>query len=271
MARDGATSVVAEAGVYEVHGLCAGDDVYRDAPSWTPVRNIAEAHALGRALARLHGAGAAFQAKPRQARLVIAGDFVSREIDFMAATEHWVASDGRLRAALEGRLWRQDFHRVLLPWHAALLPFLHALTPCWVHGDFHASNALWHGGAVAAVLDFGLCNRASAMYDLATAIERNAISWLRLSDDDRDIGQTDLACAILDGYASAAELPDARLRALRHLLPLVHVEFALSELSYFHGITSSAVNAELAYSAFLLGHAAWFQTLHGAQLLRAIQ
>jgi Ser/Thr protein kinase RdoA (MazF antagonist) len=269
-AHDGTTSVVADTGVYELHGLGEGEDLYRDAPSWTPVRNVAEAQALGRALARLHNAGALFQAATRQTRLVVAGDFVSREADFMAAIEHWVGCDADLRAALAGRAWRQDFRRVLLPWHDRLRRLVPALTPCWVHGDFHASNVLWQGGAVAAVLDFGLCNRASAVYDLATAIERNAVSWLKLSGDHRDIGHPELACAILDGYAGGATLPHAQVQAVRHVLPLVHVEFALSELSYFHAVTASAANAELAYSAFLLGHAAWFESRPGARLLGAL-
>jgi Ser/Thr protein kinase RdoA (MazF antagonist) len=271
MTRDGATSVVHGAGVYEVHGLCAGADLYRDAPSWTPVRSMTEARELGRALARLHAAGAGFCAPARQTRLVVAGDFLTREADLVGAAQSWVAQDGRLRDALVGRPWREDFRRELQPWHDALRPLLPVLAPSWVHGDFHASNLLWRNGEVAAVLDFGLCNRASAVYDLATAIERNAISWLELSDGHGDIGHGDLACAILDGYGSVITLSNAQVQALRHLLPLVHVEFALSELSYFHDITRSVANAELAYSGFLLGHAAWFETWHGTRLLRRLQ
>ena len=39
---------------------------------------------------------------------------------------------------------------------------------------------------------------------------------------------------------------------------MAHVEFALSELEYFAGVTGSAANAELAYDGYLIGHARWF-------------
>lgn len=259
----GETAVATALGVVEVHALGDGDDSYRDAHSWTPVRDVADARALGRALADLHRAAEGFAAPLRRTRLVVAGDWVVRAADPLAALEAWVREDARLRAALAGRAWREDFSRVLLPWCEALRPFLGALAPAWAHGDLHASNVLWRDGAVSTVLDFGLSNRASAVFDLATAIERNAIAWLRLAPDCSPIGRPDLAAAIVEGYGGAPA-------ALRHVLPLVHVEFALSELAYFHGITRSAANAELAYSGFLLGHAAWFAGADGARLLESI-
>jgi hypothetical protein len=116
------------------------------------------------------------------------------------------------------------------------------------------------------MLDFGLCNRASAAFDLATAVERNAIGWLDMAAGDA-IGRPDLAAALLEGYARVAgDVP----AGLRRMLPVVHVEFALSELAYFHGVTRSRRNADLAYDGFLLGHAAWFATKDGARLLDAI-
>jgi len=60
----------------------------------------------------------------------------------------------------------------------------------------------------------------------------------------------------------------ARLAAL---LPLVHAEFALAELNYFHGITRSAANAALAYDTYFLGHAAWFNSAEGQRLLHRIE
>ena len=55
------------------------------------------------------------------------------------------------------------------------------LAPLWTHNDWHASNLLWSSrephAEVASILDFGLSDRTSAVYDLATAIERNTIPW----------------------------------------------------------------------------------------------
>ncbi len=262
---DGASAVTAAGGIYEVHAHAAGHDRYRDAPSWTPVRDAADARAAGQALARLHLAAAGYSAPPRRTRLVVAGDALTRSPDLLGALSDWVARDALLRAALAGRDWRNDAVRVLLPWHRGQRT---ELPPCWAHGDFHVSNMLWDDRGVSAVLDFGLCNRASAMFDLATAIERNAVSWLELAPGATNIGWPDLACAIIDGYAAGAAVDIA---ALCDLLPLVHVEFALSELAYFHGITRSPGHADLAYDTFLLGHAAWFATAHGQALLRAIR
>jgi len=54
-------------------------------------------------------------------------------------------------------------------------------------------------------------------------------------------------------------------------LPLVHLDFALSEVEYFHGITRSLANADVAYGVFLLGHAQWFSTAPGQALLQALR
>ncbi len=58
--------------------------------------------------------------------------------------------------------------------------------------------------------------------------------------------------------------------ALRAVLPLVHVGFALSETAYFASITGSAADAEVAYETYLLGHARWWQSPAGQALLEGI-
>ncbi|MDX6206186.1 MAG: hypothetical protein QOF39_2243, partial [Frankiales bacterium] len=49
------------------------------------------------------------------------------------------------------------------------------------------------------------------------------------------------------------------------------VEFALSELGYFHGVTHSAANAQVAYEDYLLGHARWHAGPEGKALRRHLQ
>ncbi|MFJ9022052.1 hypothetical protein ACIRPU_19110 [Streptomyces sp. NPDC102259] len=61
----------------------------------------------------------------------------------------------------------------------------------------------------------------------------------------------------------------AESAALPELLPLVHAEFALSELGYFHGVTRSAENTRLAYE-YCVGHAEWFATDDGGRLLDVV-
>jgi Ser/Thr protein kinase RdoA (MazF antagonist) len=246
---------------YEVHAVAGGVDSYRNDVSWTPVRGVAQAEALGRALGALNKAAVGFDAPVRRTGLLV-GDFRVFLGDDPLGT---IGDRAAWRAALAGRDWRADFSRVLLPWHAALQSCGAVLPPLWTHNDFHVSNLMWHAdGRVACVVDFGLANRTCAVFDVATAIERNAVAWL---EGDGDIGRPALARGILRGYRAVC---DADLGALRHVMPLVHVEFALSELAYFHGVTRSAANAELAYGDFLLGHAAWFGTRFGQEFLDAI-
>jgi Ser/Thr protein kinase RdoA (MazF antagonist) len=56
---DAITALTVAGGVYELHELAAGIDLYRDAPSWTGYRSRSHANAAGGALARLHHAAAA--------------------------------------------------------------------------------------------------------------------------------------------------------------------------------------------------------------------
>jgi Ser/Thr protein kinase RdoA (MazF antagonist) len=253
---------------YELHALSPGLDLYRDDVSWTPIGGVHHAAAAGCALRVLHEAAAGFEAPTRRTNILVADMRLLTAPDLVAAIAVRAASSPLLAAALMGRPWFADVERFLSPWHARLLPHVAALAPLWTHNDFHASNLLWRrDGGVATILDFGLANRTCALFDLATAIERNAIAWLRLADGVIDIGRPDLARALIQGYG----LTEGQMPALLNLLPLVHVEFALSELAYFHGVTRSAANAELAYSGFLLGHANWFATSAGRDFVDAVQ
>jgi Ser/Thr protein kinase RdoA (MazF antagonist) len=271
---DGRTAVETAAGTYEVHALAPGHDLYRDAVSWSPFTHPAHARATGRALAMLHEAAAGYAAPPRATGLLVADFRAFAAADPLAALRVRLAREPLLAAALADRPWQADFTRVLLPWHALLATHLPALTPLWTHNDAHASNLLWEGqgptARVSCVLDFGLANRTSAAFDLATAIERNCVEWLRLAVGACDIAHADLAVALISGYCDTAPLPAGQAAALPHLLPLVHVEFALSELAYFHGVLGDAAKADLAYHDFLLGHATWFSTSDGQDFLHAI-
>jgi Ser/Thr protein kinase RdoA (MazF antagonist) len=73
--------------------------------------------------------------------------------------------------------------------------------------------------------------------------------------------------AFLDGYEAVRPLTGAEAAALPEVFPVVHVEYALSEVEYFADVVSSPANADLAYDGYLLGHAAWFATPDGAAVL----
>ena len=258
---------------YEVHATAGGVDLYRDTPSWTPLAQAAHARNAGRMLARLHRAAAGFAAPSRSTAMLVARDEVLRAPDLVQAIDAQRAQRPALAAYLARcRDWRADL-APLAARHRQLQPRIAALPRLWTHGDWHASNLFWTGAddhaEVATILDFGLCAPTFALYDLATAIERNAIAWLHL-DAGTQVAFPDTARALMAGYAELLPLAPAMRETLAALLPLVHVDFALSEVDYFLGVLDAPAQADLAWDGFLLGHAAWFETAPGRALLDAI-
>lgn len=257
---------------YEVHARASGHDLYRERMSWVPPDARSHARAAGRALAMLHAAAADYRAPQRSTHVLVARSEILRAIDPIAALEAQLPARPGLAEYLSARDWRHDLAAIIAPWHAAIQPHL-ALQPArWTHGDWHVSNLCWSGSGVnakvTAILDFGLCARTFALFDLATAIERNAVAWL---EPDATRARPALARALLDGYREAVPLDAHAIALVAHLLPIVHIDFALSEVEYYHAVTHSRANADVAYDTFLRGHAAWFRTAAGRALLEAIR
>ena len=271
---DGQTAISIGDWVYEVHAVAEGIDLYRDAVSWSPIGERAHARAAGRMLATLHDAAASYMADQRSTHILVARSELLAAADPVAALVLQLRDRPGLAGYLRQRDWRSDLQRALAPWHATLPQRLAQQPALWTHNDWHVSNLCWsdagENARVAAVLDFGLCSRTFALFDLATAIERNAIAWLALKQGDSAV-HADIACALIDGYREVRALSAEDIHLLADLLPLVHVDFALSEVEYFHAVTGSRANADVAYDTFLLGHAAWFATPPGQTLLRAIR
>ena len=109
------------------------------------------------------------------------------------------------------------------------------------------------------------------MHDLALALERAVVSWLDLPETGTATADLAATAVLLDGYQTVRRLTGAEAVALPLLLPVVHVEYALSEADYFTGVAVSpemgTANADLAYE-YLIGHARWFGQPPGAALLR---
>lgn len=260
--------------VYEVQRIGAGHDLYRDALSWTPFLDVAHAHAAGTALAHLHRAAQGFDAPARSTTLLVANLHLFAQADPLQALQRALLTRPGLAAALQHRPWQRDLATHVLPWHAQAWPRLSApgaLPPLWTHGDWHASNLLWDTRdghtRVSAIFDFGLSDCSSALFDLATAIERNLIPWLRLDTGARAQAELPQLDALLDGYTQQCPLDAKQVYCLAALLPIVHADFALSEIEYFAAITRSAANVDIAYHRYLLGHADWFASADGQCLL----
>ncbi|MFI4957803.1 MAG: phosphotransferase enzyme family protein [Lysobacterales bacterium] len=270
----GQTAVAIDDWTYEVHEHAAGIDLYREAISWSPLPNREHAYSAGLMLAASHDAAEGYHAPQRDTHILVARSELICSPDPVVALRAQFPARPGLADYLQDRDWPADLAELLAPWHAAAQPRLARQPRLWTHGDWHVSNLCWDGDSanarISAVLDFGLAAANFALFDLATAIERNAIAWLAL---DAGIGAAhpDIVRALIEGYRRQRPLSAADLRLLADLLPLVHVDFALSEVEYFHAITCSRANADVAYDTFLRGHAAWFRTPPGQALLRTIR
>jgi Ser/Thr protein kinase RdoA (MazF antagonist) len=267
----GRTTVARGDFVYEVHEVAAGIDLYRDAMSWTPYLSTGHARAAGAALARLHRAAAGFTRAARPPAVLTGSCDVIRAADPVAEVDAIAGRRPGLARYLAGRDWRGDLARDHLPVIRRAAPMLAGLEPLWGHGDWHPSNLTWDsassGAEVVAVFDFGLANRTFAVHDLAVALERSVVAWLDLAGSGRagvDLGGAD---ALLDGYAEVRPLSPAEARALPEVLPVAHLEYALSEIEYFADVVASPALADLAYDTYLVGHTRWFAGPGGAAFL----
>jgi len=275
---DGNTAVTVGDWIYEVHPLAMGKDLYEQALSWTPFLTSSHACAAGRGLARLHRASEGYDAPARKTQQLVTSFSIFAGGDPLELMEDYLEKRPVLREYVEQRDWRGSFDELMLPLFADLAPWLSGLRPLWTHNDFHASNLTWsepsknpnnynESSQVLGVIDFGLADRTNAVHDIATAIERNIVEWLRMEDSEADIVHLDHLDALLAGYEEISPLSYEEARALVAMLPLVHCEFALSETDYFLSILRSEEKAYLAYEGYFLAHTRWFGSVQGQRLL----
>lgn len=271
---DGESAVALGEWIYEIQQRAAGTDLYRDTISWEPLANRKHAHSTGRMLAALHAASTDYDAAQRHTHILVARSELIAAVDPVAALHTQLPQRPGLADYLRRRDWENELAALVAPWHTELQPRLAREPRLWTHGDWHVSNLCWSdpgdNANITAVLDFGLAAANCALFDLATAIERNAIAWLALDTGLRAI-HPGIARALIEGYREMRLLDGDDIRLLADLLPLVHVDFALSEVEYFHAITQSTANADVAYEVFLRGHADWFHTPSGQAMLCAIR
>jgi Ser/Thr protein kinase RdoA (MazF antagonist) len=268
---------------YEVHEAAHGADLYIDlyaeAQSWTPFRHAQHAYEAGRALAQLHCASAGFAAPRRKVRPIIASFTIFAAADPAIEMTHYLNARPSLAGHQAVRACANRALDLLVPFHAEIAPLLPSLAPLWSHNDLHASNLLWSEAGdsahAAAVIDFGLADRTNAVHDIAHAIERNMVEWLVLVErpdaPDNVPVHLDHLSALLDGYESVRPLTEHEAAALAPLTALCHAEFALSEADYFLGVLHAEDKAVMAYDGWLVGHARWFHSRAGRELLDVLR
>jgi Ser/Thr protein kinase RdoA (MazF antagonist) len=274
----GETAIQKSEWTYEVHAPAEGLDLYQEAVSWTPFRCPHHAHAAGQALARLHRAALGFDAPRRKVQPIVASFTIFANQNPAAAMQNFLAARPSLQNNAAVRVCAEQALELLRPFHADLAPWLPSLPLLWTHNDLHASNLFWSNATDAAeastIVDFGLCDRTTAVHDLAHAIERNIVEWLALVESPsrpEDVPvHLDHLEALLNGYESVRPLSDGEAAALAPMTALCHAEFALSEADYFLGVLHTDNKAPMAYDGWLVGHARWFRG-PGGRLLDKIR
>jgi len=266
-------TAVAERGeyVYEVHELPAGADPYRDAVSRSRFQSPVHARSAGAALARFHLAARRFLLPPRLPGVLMNSSALVAASNPEVALRHLMNLRPELAKAPVARALPEDFEHYHLEAVNNVSPFLAVLEPQWGHGDWHPSNLAWSSSdleaRVVGVFDLGLANRTFAMHDLALAIERASIDWLGLAGDGLVGIDLQALDSLLDGYVEVTPLRAYEEQALIGLLPVVHIEYALSEVEYYAGVVGDQASAELVYDHDFLGHTKWFREPAGVAVL----
>ena len=254
---------------YEVYEKAAGFDLYVDQQSWTPFSYTEHAAKVGSLLAKLHVAMQDFpELHGRSARYLVSNQQLLESENIVTAIQQRIQNSPELSRYFADKNLDAVFLERVSQTHHKIKHILQQTTKIWTHNDLHASNLFWSAQSadanITAVIDFGLSDRNSALYDLAVTIERNFIDWLALEHTSQiSVDEAGLS-AFLQAYF-AEIYPQQDFSILPELLKIVHLDFAFSELEYFVGITQNLKHADAAYYDWIVGHVNWFFTEQGQQ------
>ena len=254
---------------YEVYEKAAGFDLYVDQQSWTPFFYTEHAAKVGSLLAKLHVAMQDFpELHGRSVRYLVSNQQLLESENIVTAIQQRIQNSPELSRYFADKNLDTVFLERVSQTHHKIKHVLQQVTKIWTHNDLHASNLFWSTQSadanITAVIDFGLSDRNSALYDLAVTIERNFIDWLALEHTLQiNIDEAGLS-AFLQAYFAEIH-PQQDFSILPGLLKIVHLDFAFSELEYFVGITQNLKHADAAYYDWIVGHVNWFFTEQGQQ------
>jgi len=254
---------------YEVYEKAAGFDLYVDQQSWTPFFYTEHAAKVGSLLAKLHTAMQDFpELHGRSTRYLVSNQQLLESENIVTAIQQRIDNSPELNRYFADKNLDAVFLERIFQTHRKIKHVLQQATKIWTHNDLHASNLFWSTQSadanITAVIDFGLSDRNSALYDLAITIERNFIDWLALEHTSQiNVDEAGLS-AFLQAYCAEIH-PQQDFSILPELLKIVHLDFAFSELEYFVGITQNLKHADAAYYDWIVGHVNWFFTEQGQQ------
>ena len=257
---------------YEVYEKAAGFDLYIDQQSWTPFFYTEHAAKVGSLLAKLHIAVQDFpELHGRSTRYLVSNQQLLESENIVMAIQQRIDNSPELSHYFADKNLDAVFLERIFQTHRKIKHVLQQVTKIWTHNDLHASNLFWSTQSadanITAVIDFGLSDRNSALYDLAITIERNFIDWLALEHTSQiSVDEAGLS-AFLQAYCAEIH-PQQDFSILPELLKIVHLDFAFSELEYFVGITQNLKHADAAYYDWIVGHVNWFFTEQGQQFIQ---
>ena len=257
---------------YEVYEKAAGFDLYVDQQSWTPFFYTEHAAKVGSLLAKLHTAMQDFpELHGRSTRYLASNQQLLESENIVTAIQQRIDNSPELSRYFADKNLDAVFLERVSQTHRKIKHVLQQATKIWTHNDLHASNLFWSTQSadanITAVIDFGLSDRNSALYDLAITIERNFIDWLALEHTSQiNVDEAGLS-AFLQAYCAEIH-PQQDFSILPELLKIVHLDFAFSELEYFVGITQNLKHADAAYYDWIVGHVNWFFTEQGQQFIQ---
>ena len=197
---DGGTLLELDGGLYAVYPWICGEHVPGTAMTG------AQAAELGATLARIHqGLAEVMDPAEKAMRMLVADPARARAaIDQYAAIIDGKADSDDFDGYAAGQLAER---RALLEaaWHD--MPDADAWwEPAgWAHGDFHDLNVLWHGGTIAAVVDFDRLAPRPYAFELV-----RSATLTFCYGDERGLA-TDLVAAFTAGYRAVMPLADEQV------------------------------------------------------------
>ncbi|MFT8592285.1 MAG: phosphotransferase [Bifidobacterium sp.] len=267
-----ATVAITADAAYEAYMASTGEDRYGKALSWDPPKTLEEARNLGESVAKIDAASRDFD-EPRMRPNGMSNTFgLFASDDIHASWKSWVARRPAVQRYI--RLTNRDISHdldIVQPYAGKVAAHYGQLHRQWTHGDPHTSNFLWTGNAPSTVIDFGLADRNTAVFDLAMAIERHAIQWVAVMDGHEDACRPDIAESIIRGYCSHRPLQDAEKLILPELLAICQAESGLNWLQYYMDGVHRLDDAAWCYDVCFLAHTRWFSTGPGRALLDSIR
>ena len=262
--------------LYELFENADGDDLYREYHSWMPFKSVNHAFNAGKALAGFHLALEDFSEdfgfwKEKKNKIMAARFDLAKSADMAGAIEEEISRRPSLKNFFNEKPWKKELAAAFYPYYQEVHSLLPGIEEWTTHGDWHANNLFFRDSCITSVIDFHLTERTFRMYDLAVAIDRNAILWLQILEGKKDRVRYDILEAILNGYNDTFPLKPLDKKILPSLLPIHQLDLAMSNMDYYLKVEKNRERAAWCYEIYILAHVRHFKSRWGKELLKLLE